>query len=487
MATTDAGIHAMKICVLQPDYSASRVDYRHYDPPRDLGTLLPGHQVDHVALDKRTTYRQISALARTGYDLFINLCEGYLDWDIPSIDVIDTLERLGLPFTGPPSHLYDPSKPLMKYVAHTVGVATAAHVLVGDVAAAHAAASLRFPLFVKPAHAGDSLGIDEHALVADEPALLAQVARILPSYELLLVEEFITGREFTALVLASGEAGVPPRVFQPVEYRFASGTGFKTYALKTSDLHPSANVPVTDPELRARIESATRKVFEAFDGVGYARLDFRMDAAGALYFLEINFACSMFYTDGYEGSADHILRYDGIGAAGFAELMVAEGIARHRRRRERYRMAGNGVDGYGIVASEALQVGDVVFHGEERALRLVTRRHVVSMWTAEQRQTFSRYAVPLDNEIYAIWDADPSAWAPQNHSCDANTRYDGLNVVATRPIAAEEELTLDYATVMNELSTSFQCRCGTAVCRGWIHGASGSSLSARESARAAGR
>ncbi|MES2125487.1 MAG: SET domain-containing protein-lysine N-methyltransferase [Gemmatimonadota bacterium] len=475
----------MKICVLQPDYTASTVDYRHYDPSRDLTPLLPDHQVDHVALDKRTTYRQLKALGRNGYDLFINLCEGYLEWDVPSIDVIDSLERLELPFTGPPSHLYDPSKPLMKYVAHTVGVATPAHGLVHDLASAHAAAALRFPLFVKPAHAGDSLGIDEHALVVDEAALLRQVARILPSHDLLLVEEFVAGREFTALVLASGVPGVPARVFQPVEYHFPSETGFKTYALKTSDLHPSANLPVTDPELRAEIESAARRVFAAFDGVGYARLDFRMDAAGRLYFLEINFACSMFYRDGFEGSADHILRHDGIGQAGFAALMIAEGMARHQRRRKRYRMAGNGVDGYGIVATETLRAGEIIFRGEGRAHRLVTRRHVKATWSPEQQQTFGRYAVPLDDEVYVIWDADPSEWAPQNHSCDANTSYDGLNVVATRPIAVGEELTLDYATMMNELSEPFQCRCGSPGCRGWIHGVAGESLSAREAARTA--
>ena len=28
------------------------------------------------------------------YDIFVNLCEGYLDWDIPSIDVIQALDSL---------------------------------------------------------------------------------------------------------------------------------------------------------------------------------------------------------------------------------------------------------------------------------------------------------------------------------------------------------------------------------------------------------
>ncbi|NJO24968.1 MAG: hypothetical protein HC867_02995 [Bacteroidia bacterium] len=91
----------MKICVLQPDYSTSQVDYQYYDPRRDLSSLLPDAVIDHAALNKLTTYKQLKELSKKGYDVFVNLCEGYLEWEIPSIDVIHTLELLNLPFTGP--------------------------------------------------------------------------------------------------------------------------------------------------------------------------------------------------------------------------------------------------------------------------------------------------------------------------------------------------------------------------------------------------
>ena len=39
---------------------------------------------------------QLKELKNKGYDVFVNLCEGYLEWDIPSIDVIYTLELLNL-------------------------------------------------------------------------------------------------------------------------------------------------------------------------------------------------------------------------------------------------------------------------------------------------------------------------------------------------------------------------------------------------------
>src|ERR1700760_4180382 len=140
----------MKICVLQPDYSTTDVDYKHYDPPRDLTKLLPNDQGDHVFLNKLTTYRQLKDLSKKGYDIFVNLCEGYLEWEVPSIDVIQTLEMLNLPFTGPTSLLYDPPKELMKYVAYCEGIKTPAYALIENINDIETAcAHLQYPLFVK--------------------------------------------------------------------------------------------------------------------------------------------------------------------------------------------------------------------------------------------------------------------------------------------------------------------------------------------------
>ncbi len=474
----------MKICVLQPDYRSSSVDYRHYDPPRDLSALLPEHTVHHVFLDKRTTYQQLAQCARADYDIFINLCEGYLHWDVPSIDVIDALDRLRLPYTGPSALLYDPSKPLMKYVAHTAGIRTPAHRVVRSAAdVSSVTAGLNAPWFVKPAHAGDSLGIDDGSLVNSVDALSARVNLLLAEYSELLVEEYIDGREFTVLMVADVEGHGRCTTFAPVEFEFPASPKFKTYALKTSELHPRANVPVRDRALATQLREAATRLFKAFDGVGYARMDFRLDAAGTLFFLEVNFTCSVFYADGFEGSADYILQYDGIGKRGFAEQIIAEGIARHRRLLLPYAMQGSDVAGYGIVATRPIASGEMVFVGEGRAHRLVTRRHVATTWSEDDRTVFARYAYPVSNSVYALWDADPNAWAPQNHSCNPNTAFDGLNVVSLRAISKGEELTIDYAVSMNEASASFTCRCGVVGCRGEIRGTNGNSISARERRR----
>jgi len=486
----------MKVCVLQPDYSASGVDYRLYDPPRDLAPLLPGHRVDHVALNKLTTYRQLRDLAAGGYDIFVNLCEGYLEWDVPSIDVIHSLEALNLPYTGPSPLLYDPPKPLMKYVAHTVGVATPLHAILGadqlrrardgaagdrlDEALARATRHLRYPLFVKPAKAGDSLGVDEHARVEDLAALRAQVMRLVEEYPELLVEEYVEGREYTVLVVGDAAGPGVGRALAPIEYVFPAGFRYKSYALKTRELHPEANVAVADAGTAQALRDAAEHIFRGFAGVGYARMDFRIDAAGMMHFLEVNFTCSVFYDAASAGSADHILALDGIGQAGFLERIIAEGVARHRRRQKPFEIRGDSIAGYGIHARRAIAEGEVIFRGEERSHRIVTRRHVETHWTADDKDLFARYAYPLSDEVFVLWDSDPLAWAPQNHSCDPNTTFMGLNVVAKRPVRDGEELTLDYSEVLGEDAAPFDCRCGAAACRGTIQGARGNSVTARE-------
>jgi hypothetical protein len=139
-------------------------------------------------------------------------------------------------------------------------------------------------------------------------------------------------------------------------------------------------------------------------------------------------------------------------------------------------MQGNGVAGYGVFATQAIAGGALIFRGEGRTYRLVTRGHVDAHWNATDRLTFRRYAVPVGPDVYAIWDADPVEWAPWNHSCDPSTEYRGLDVIARRNLVAGEELTLDYATMLNEQSESFPCTCGAANCRGTVSGAPGNYL-----------
>lgn len=470
----------MKVCVLQPDYSTTSVDYKNYDPPRDLSPWLPGHTVDHLFLNKLSTYKQLRDSSRKQYDIYVNLCEGYLEWEVPSIDVIWFLEQLNLPYTGPNAVLYDPPKELMKYVAYTAGVSTPAYALIETAEnLEQTCRHLTYPLFIKPAKAGDSLGIDERSLVTNVQELQVKVEEILDEYGPLLAEEYIAGREFTVMVCADADDPSIVHCFTPVEYIFPQGKSFKTYALKTSELHPESNIPVQDPVLSDRLKTAAADIFRGFGGVGYARMDFRMNADGELYFLEVNFTCSVFYRDGYEGSADYILKADGTSQQQFLDMIIREGIARHRKKQKNYAMMGNAINGFGIYATRDISVNELIFKGEERPQRIATRSYIEKNWSVKELENFRRYAYPLSKEVFLLWDDNPAGWAPQNHHCEANTRYEGLNVIAVRPIRKGEELTLDYAEFLDEHMEPFVCQCGSSFCKGLISGTPGNSVTER--------
>jgi D-alanine-D-alanine ligase-like ATP-grasp enzyme len=476
----------MKICVLQPSYAKSELLKEHatYDPPRDLGALVPEWEFTHVFLDKADVYRRLKELKHQPFDVYVNLCEGHLEWDVPSIDVILALESLDLPYTGPTLDLYEPRKETLKLIARYAQVRTPLHVTArGPADVARAARRLRFPLFVKPNEGGDSWGIDKASLCHDAAALEAKATALLAIYDAILIEEFVGGREFSVLVAADPSDRKQPRAFAPVEFRFPEGESFKTYDLKNAQYHPECNLAVEDERLAEELKAAARRVFVNYGGTGYCRMDFRLDADGVPNVLDANFTCSVFYPEGYYGTADYILQRDGFGAASFLRHIVHEGMARKAAKSKPYIVRNDGVSGLGIEATRAIRTGEVIFSGEERSQRIATKRHVETHWSETDKVTFAQYAYPISEEVFILWSEDPHDWAPQNHSCDANTGYDGLDVVALRDIAAGEELTLDYATFCNQSAESFQCRCGAANCRGIVRGTPGNSVELREKER----
>ena len=471
----------MKVCVLLPDYSTTAVDYKNYDPVRNLTSLMPEAEMDHVFINKLSTYKQLRNLGKKRYDIFVNLCEGYPDWEVPGYDIYFNAEILNLPITGPGTRLFDVPKKLMKYVAYSEGVNVPAYALINSLDQIEKETQrLIYPLFVKPAHAGDSRGIDEHSLAHNKEELINKCASIIEEHSSLLVEEYIAGREFTVLVAANADSPKECTVFKPVEYVFPKGIEFKTYALKTSELHPDFNYPCNDPELDKELRRAAKKIFQAFNGVGYARMDFRVNEKREIYFLELNFTCSVFYTDGWDGSADFILKFDGIGHEGFLRHIIAEGIARHKRKQKPFDVKGNSISGFGIYANRNIAEGEVVFKGEEKPQRIVTKKFVDKNWNEKEMENFRRYAYPISKEVFILWDEDPAEWTPQNHSCDPNTEFKGLNIIAKKEIKKGEELTLDYALFLDENMDPFECSCGSPNCRGLIKGIKNISVTKRE-------
>jgi len=208
-----------------------------------------------------------------------------------------------------------------------------------------------------------------------------------------------------------------------------------------------------------------KTVYEAFEGTGYARIDIRQDNnSGKLMVLDINPNCSLFYKD--ECTADTILRYCEWPKSRFMRLLLDDAL----NRQSKYLSTNSTVvhwnkeHGFSLLAKRNLSPDDLVYSDEMNAVRIATRDYVNKHWTKNEIATFDKYAWPVGDNTYAIWDSDSSKWKPINHSCDPNCWMSGLDVVARRSIKAGEELTLDYSTFLPS-HPEFECWCGSKMCR----------------------
>jgi hypothetical protein len=66
-------------------------------------------------------------------------------------------------------------------------------------------------------------------------------------------------------------------------------------------------------------------------------------------------------------------------------------------------------------------------------------------------------------------DEGTAVHGPFNHSCDPNVWFVGADLVTRRAVAADEELTFDYATESTGFASLF-CHCETYRCRQLIEG-----------------
>ncbi|HBD86189.1 MAG TPA: D-alanine--D-alanine ligase [Clostridiales bacterium] len=231
-------------------------------------------------------------LLETRIDIAFNIAEGARgrgrEAQVPAL-----LNFLGIPFTGSDETALCLSldKALAKRVLETYGIPTPGYA-VFDGAGEDAGAKLRYPVIVKPNAEGSSKGIPD-ACIARSPEALTQMAeKNLALYgEPVLAETYIDGREFTVGILGNG---ADARVFSPMEIIFRENT-FETYKVYSYQVKQdytrfiSYRCPAEgSPDTEAEMKDLAMRAYNALGCRDFARVDFRMDADGRLYFIEIN-------------------------------------------------------------------------------------------------------------------------------------------------------------------------------------------------------
>jgi D-alanine-D-alanine ligase len=148
-----------------------------------------------------------------------------------------------------------------------------------------AAADLGFPLFVKPARGGSSLGVSK---VHDAGELDAAMALARSCDPKVLLESAVDAREIECGVL-EGEAGAPAQASLPAEVRVTGGQEFYDFEAKYLDEATSFDVPAKiSPSLVDQVQRLAVSAFDALGCEGLARVDLFLRPDDSLLVNEVN-------------------------------------------------------------------------------------------------------------------------------------------------------------------------------------------------------
>lgn len=146
-----------------------------------------------------------------------------------------------------------------------------------------------FPLIVKPRFEGSSKGLNEQSRVRTNEELKRQVEYVISTYKQpALIEQFISGREFTVAVIGNENPEVMPVVQIRIDGNLNLNDKFYTFARITSDrLEYVCPAPISSG-LAAKLRETALETYRAVECRDFGRVDFRVDQDGNPYVLEIN-------------------------------------------------------------------------------------------------------------------------------------------------------------------------------------------------------
>ena len=232
-------------------------------------------------------------ILREKVDLVFNIAEGLGNYRSREAQVPSVLEMLDIPYTGsdPQCLAICQDKPLAKTLLRAAGILTPEWRVIRDTEQLGETSCSSFPLpcFVKPAHEGSSKGIRLGSRAASAEDIVGLAGAILKEYEQpVMVEEFIAGAEVTV-----GVGGSPVRIIGTMRVlpRHGHDPNF-IYSLEVKREWKkvvSYECPPRLPTIAMRqIYRASLKAFEVLGCRDLARMDFRVDARGRPYLIEVN-------------------------------------------------------------------------------------------------------------------------------------------------------------------------------------------------------
>jgi len=225
-----------------------------------------------------------------GVDIVFNISEGLTGRNRES-QVPILLEMAGVPFVGADALTLGLTldKVMAKKIFIAEGIPTPRFFEVNSAETLVSHDHCKFPLIVKPRFEGSSKGLSESSRVENTDELRKQVDFITRTYKQpALVEEFISGQEFTVAIVGNENPEIMPVVQIKIDGKLKLNDKFYTFARITSDrLEYICPAKITQ-DLKKKLDDLALRVYRSVECRDFGRVDFRVDNDGRPYVLEIN-------------------------------------------------------------------------------------------------------------------------------------------------------------------------------------------------------
>lgn len=245
-----------------------------------------GHQTDRIGHGRQLVER---LAAGSRWDLVFNIAEGLRglgrEAQVPAV-----LDLYGIEYTfsDPLVMALSLHKGFTKDVLRAAGIPTPRAALVCRLEDVDAI-DLPFPMFAKPVAEGTGKGVGPMSFLADAAALRSSCEELLERFrQPVLVETYLSGREFTVGLLGTG---ADASVLGTMEIVLLDGAEPGAYSYvnkeKCEELVEYRLVHNSDPEVR-EAEAVALRAWRALNCRDGGRVDVRSDGAGCPSFIEVN-------------------------------------------------------------------------------------------------------------------------------------------------------------------------------------------------------
>ncbi|NWG02459.1 MAG: ATP-grasp domain-containing protein [Syntrophaceae bacterium] len=232
----------------------------------------------------------IDRLKQASVDMVFNIAEG-LEGRNREAHIPALLEFLNIPYTGsdPLTLSLTLDKAMAKRVVMSQGIPTPPFKKVERIEDLDGL-NLHYPLFVKLCYEGSSKGVRLDSKILDRPSLIKKTRWLLDQYgPPLLVEEFISGPEFTVGILGNEDPFVLGVMQIEIKGQSPEDSIYSLEIKREWEEKVMYHCPPSiDPILLKKIEEVALRAYRALECRDVSRVDLRVGKNGTPYFLEVN-------------------------------------------------------------------------------------------------------------------------------------------------------------------------------------------------------